>query len=38
VGAPMNIEADVLLKLATMQAAKKPAFDLTAEWLVANGF
>ncbi len=40
VGAPMNIEADVLVKLAAMQmqAAKKPAFDLTAAWLVANGF
>jgi riboflavin synthase len=40
VGAPMNIEADVLVKLAAMQmqAAKKPEFDLTAAWLVANGF
>ena len=40
VGAPINIEADVLLKLAAMQAqtAKKPEFELTAEWLVANGF
>jgi hypothetical protein len=38
----MNIEADVLVKLAAMQmqmqAAKKPEFDLTAAWLVANGF
>jgi riboflavin synthase len=40
VGAPMNIEADVLIKLAAMQAqqAKKPSFDLTEAWLVANGF
>ncbi len=40
VGAPMNIEADVLVKLAAMQAqaAKKPEFDLTAEWLVAHGY
>lgn len=39
-GAPVNIEADVLVKLAAMQMkeAKKPEFDLTAEWLVANGF
>lgn len=39
-GAPVNIEADVLVKLAAMQmkAAKNPEFDLTAEWLVANGF
>ncbi|HVN94560.1 MAG TPA: riboflavin synthase [Terracidiphilus sp.] len=39
-GAPVNIEADVLVKLAAMQAqsAKKPDFNLTAEWLVANGF
>ena len=36
----MNIEADVLVKLAAMQlqAAKKPGFDLTAAWLVANGY
>jgi riboflavin synthase len=40
VGAPMNVEADVLIKLAAMQAqaGKKPQFDLTAEWLVANGY
>jgi len=38
-GAPVNIEADVLVKLASMQPqAKKPDFDLTAEWLTANGF
>jgi riboflavin synthase len=40
VGAPMNIEADVLVKLAAMQmqASKKSEFDLTAAWLVANGY
>ncbi len=40
VGAPMNIEADVLVKLAAAQlsAAKKPEFELTASWLVANGY
>jgi riboflavin synthase len=39
-GAPVNIEADVLVKLASMQAqqAKKPSFELTEAWLVANGF
>jgi hypothetical protein len=36
----MNVEADVLVKLATtqMQAAKKPEFDLTESWLVENGY
>jgi riboflavin synthase len=40
VDAPVNIEADVLVKLATMQmqSAKKPEFDLTEAWLVANGY
>jgi riboflavin synthase len=39
-GAPVNVEADVLVKLASMQlqAAKKPEFDLTESWLVANGY
>jgi riboflavin synthase len=39
-GAPLNIEADVLLKLAAMQAqaAQKTQFELTAEWLVSNGY
>jgi len=39
-GAPVNIEADVLVKLAyqQMQSAKKPEFDLTEDWLVANGY
>lgn len=39
VGAPVNIEADVLVKLATLQAqASKPVSNLTASWLVANGY
>ena len=39
-GAPVNIEADVLVKLAyqQMQTQKKSEFDLTETWLVANGF
>jgi riboflavin synthase len=40
IGAPVNIEADVLVKLAAMQAqsAKQSQFDLTEAWLVANGY
>jgi riboflavin synthase len=40
IGAPVNVEADVLIKLAAMQreAEKKNEMDLTAEWLVAAGF
>jgi riboflavin synthase len=40
VGAPINVEADVLVKLAyqQMQSEKKPEFDLTEQWLVANGY
>lgn len=39
-GAPVNVEADVLVKLASMQAqnAKKSEFDVTEAWLVANGY
>ncbi|MGD0137219.1 MAG: riboflavin synthase [Bryobacteraceae bacterium] len=39
-GAPVNVEADVLVKLAHAQilAAKKPEFDVTEAWLVANGY
>ena len=39
-GAPVNIEADVLVKLALaqMQAKKKPELELTESWLVANGY
>jgi riboflavin synthase len=40
VGAPVNIEADVLVKLAHAQmiAQKKPELELTEAWLVANGY
>jgi riboflavin synthase len=39
-GAPVNVEADVLVKLAweQMRAQSKPSFELTEPWLVANGF
>lgn len=36
-GAPVNIEADVLMKLAA-QRARQPEFELTLDYLVANGF
>jgi riboflavin synthase len=40
IGAPVNVEADVLVKLAhaQMQAGKKPALELTEAWLVASGY
>ena len=40
VGAPVNVEADVLVKLAHahMVAQKKPEFELTEAWLVASGY
>ena len=40
VGAPVNVEADVLVKLAHAQmlAEKKPELELTEAWLVASGF
>lgn len=39
-GSPVNVEADVLVKLAYQQMQEKNAFEreLTAEWLVAAGF
>ena len=39
-GAPVNIEADVLVKLAVsrLEEQNKPAFELTEAWLVANGY
>jgi riboflavin synthase len=39
-GAGINVEADVLVKLAHSQllSAKKPELELTESWLVANGF
>jgi len=40
VGAPVNVEADVLVKLAhaQMTAARKPELELTEAWLVAHGY
>ena len=40
IGAPLNVEADVLVKLAyaEMKAEKKPHLELTAQDLVANGY
>ncbi|HEX4287191.1 MAG TPA: riboflavin synthase [Terracidiphilus sp.] len=40
IGAPVNVEADVLVKLAyqEMKAGKKPELELTESWLVANGY
>jgi riboflavin synthase len=40
VGAPVNVEADVLVKLAyaEMQSKKKPELELTEAWMVANGY
>lgn len=40
VGAPVNVEADVLVKMAHAQmlAERKPSLDLTEAWLVANGY
>jgi riboflavin synthase len=40
IGAPVNVEADVLVKLAwqQLQEQQKPSFDLTESWLVANGY
>ena len=39
-GAPVNVEADVLVKLAyaRMEAERKPELELTEAWLVAEGF
>jgi len=40
IGTPVNLEADVLVKLAwqQMQDAKKPEFEITEDWLVSNGY
>jgi riboflavin synthase len=39
-GAPVNVEADILVKLAHAQmiAANKPELELTEAWLVASGY
>ncbi len=36
-GSPINIEADVLMKLA-LQRTEKPEFKLTVDYLIANGY
>jgi riboflavin synthase len=36
-GAPINVEADILMKLAVQQSLESN-FDLTVDYLVANGF
>ena len=40
VGAPVNVEADVMVKLAyaQLQGQKKPELELTEAWLVSNGY
>jgi riboflavin synthase len=40
VGAPVNVEADVLVKLAyqEMKSQRKPELELTEAWLVAQGY
>jgi riboflavin synthase len=38
VGAPVNVEADVLVKLAYQQMQNQPEVELTEAWLVANGY
>jgi riboflavin synthase len=40
IGAPVNVEADVMVKLAHAQLSvqKKPEMELTEAWLVANGY
>jgi riboflavin synthase len=38
-GAPVNVEADVMVKFAAMQAkSHEKTFDLTESWLIASGY
>ncbi len=37
-GDPVNVEADVLIKLALEQQRQRPLFELTVDYLVANGY
>jgi riboflavin synthase len=37
-GAPVNIEADVMLRLAVEQRAASPSLEVTLEYLLANGY
>jgi len=37
-GSPVNLEADVLVKLATDRQQAAPVFELTVDYLIANGY
>jgi riboflavin synthase len=37
-GAPVNVEADVLMKLAVQRQQQAAGFELTVDYLVANGY
>jgi riboflavin synthase len=37
-GSPVNLEADVLIKLAVQQARPRSTFELTVDYLIANGY
>ncbi len=37
-GSPVNLEADVLMKLALQQRPAPPRFELTREYLIVNGY
>jgi riboflavin synthase alpha subunit len=37
-GAPVNIEADVMIKLAVDQKRPNSTFEVTLEYLLANGY
>lgn len=37
-GAPVNVEADVMIKVALEQKRGRPSFDVTLEYLLTNGY
>ncbi|WP_446745717.1 riboflavin synthase [Silvibacterium acidisoli] len=37
-GSPVNLEADILIKMAQQKLEPKPAFELTVGYLIANGY
>ena len=37
-GDSVNVEADVMIKLAVAQRRSQPAFDVTLNYLLANGY
>ncbi len=37
-GDPVNVEADVMIKLAVAQRRSQPSFDVTLNYLLANGY